>query len=115
MTARAGKPSFLWDLSNNNYLSIHPSYPIRRPDRCNVLLLCVCDMASSELPLTFVVYEEGVGRQRVLVVGDVLQDVRQVHVHPDHAQQEVAEVTGSAHRHDKTWWGEKFKKILFFF
>lgn len=53
--------------------------------------------------LTFVVDEEGVRRQRVLVVGDVLQDVSQVHVHPDHAQQQVAEVTGPADGHNKTW------------
>lgn len=53
--------------------------------------------------LTFVVDEEGVRGQWVLVVGDVLQDVRQVHIHPDHAQEKVAEITRPAHGHNETW------------
>lgn len=53
--------------------------------------------------LTFVVDEERVWSQRVLVVGDILQDVGQVHVHPDHAQEQVPEVTRPAHSHDEAW------------
>lgn len=52
---------------------------------------------------TFVVNEERVWRQGVLVVGDILQDVCEVHVHPDHAQQQVTKVTRPADGHDKPW------------
>lgn len=51
---------------------------------------------------TFIVYEEGIRGQRVLVVGDILQYVCQIHIHSNYTQQQVSEVARSTDGHDKT-------------
>lgn len=50
---------------------------------------------------TFVIYEKSVRGQRVLVVGDVLEDISEVHVHSHDSEQQVPKVARSADRHNE--------------
>ena len=76
------------------------------------LSVCVwlCTRMRASLCPTFVVDEEGVGGQGVLVVGDVLQDVGQVYVHPNHTQKQVTEVARTAHGHDEPCMGHRTQR-----
>lgn len=52
---------------------------------------------------TFIVYEERIWGQGVLIVGDVLQYVCQIHVHSNYTQQQVSEVAWPADSHYETY------------
>ncbi len=52
---------------------------------------------------TFIVYEECIWGQGVLVVGDILQYVCQIHVHSNYTQQQVPKVAWPADGHDETY------------
>lgn len=56
---------------------------------------------------TFIVYEERIWGQRVLIVGDVLQYVCQIHVHSNYTQQQISKVAWPADSHYETY---KWKK-----
>lgn len=61
---------------------------------------------------TFVIYEESVRGQRVLVVGDVLEDISEVHVHSHNSKQKVSKVARAADCHNEAWGEIKEGKVF---
>lgn len=57
--------------------------------------------------ITFIINEEGVGSQGVLVIGDIFQDIGKVDIYSNNSQQEVPEVTGFTDSHYQALEGEK--------
>lgn len=61
---------------------------------------------------TFIVYEECIRGQGVLVVRHVLQYVCQIHVHSNYTQQQVSKVAWPADGHYETYKWKKQRKFL---
>lgn len=62
--------------------------------------------------ITFIIDEEGVGSQGVLVIGDILQDVGKIDIYSNNSQQEVPKVTGFTDSHYQALEGEKHHKTI---